>query len=226
MENKLREAFPLSDIIKAIIVAVAAYLLGCISTGTIISNKKGVNIRNAGSKNTGASNVLRVLGVKAGIVTFLGDFFKAALACLIGQLLLPRAFGVDGFGRILAGLFVILGHNWPVFFGFKGGKGVACSTAVLVCVDFFPGLIAIVLCVLVIWLTRFISLGSMVMLTVFMILTLVLHWGQWVLCTFSVIIWALCVWRHRANIQRLLAGTENKIGNRVAPAEETKGNKD
>lgn len=209
----------MSDIIKAIIVALAAYLLGCISTGTIISNRQGVNIRNAGSKNTGASNVLRVLGLKAGAITFLGDFFKAALSCLIGQLLLPSAFGVEGFGRILAGLCVILGHNWPVFFGFKGGKGVACSTAVVVCIDFFPGLIAIILCVLVIWLTRYISLGSMVMLTVFMILTLVLHWGQWVLCAFSVIICALCIWRHRANIQRLLSGTENKIGNRVAPAE-------
>jgi len=210
------------NILLTIVITVAAYLLGCISTGTIISNKQGVNIRNAGSKNTGASNVLRVLGLKAGVITFLGDFFKAALACLIGHLLLPSAFGVEGFGRIIAGLFVILGHNWPVFYGFKGGKGVACSTAVVVCIDFFPGLIAIVLCLAVIALTRFISLGSMVLLTTFMILMLTLHWGQWMLIAFAVIIWALCIWRHRANIQRLLNGTENKIGNRVPPAEEKK----
>ena len=120
------------NILLTIVIAAAAYLLGCISTGTIISNKQGVNIRNAGSKNTGASNVLRVLGLKAGVITFLGDFFKAALACLIGQLLLPSAYGVEGFGRIIAGLFVILGHNWPVFYGFKGGKGVACAVAAAV----------------------------------------------------------------------------------------------
>lgn len=212
----------MTNVLLTIVIALLAYLLGCISTGTIISNKQGVNIRNAGSKNTGASNVLRVLGVKAGIVTFLGDFFKAALACLLGQLILPEAFGIVGFGRIVGAFFVIIGHNWPVFYGFKGGKGVACSTAVVVCIDFFPGLAAIVLCLLVIWLTRYISLGSMVMLSVFMILTLVLHWGEWFLCGFAVVICVLCIWRHRTNIQRLISGTENKIGNRVPPAEEKK----
>ena len=121
----------MKEILLTLVTAVAAYLLGCISTGTIVSRRQGVNIRNEGSHNTGASNVLRVLGLKDGLITFLGDFAKAALACLIGNLLVPSAFGIEGLGRIVAALFVVIGHNWPVFYHFQGGKGVACSTAVV-----------------------------------------------------------------------------------------------
>lgn len=119
-----------------------------------------MNIRNEGSHNTGASNVLRVLGLKDGLITFVGDFAKAALACLIGNLLVPSAFGVEGMGRIVAALFVVIGHNWPVFYHFQGGKGVACSTAVVLLIHFWCGLPSILLCVLVIALTRYISLGQ------------------------------------------------------------------
>ena len=111
----------MKEILLTLVTAVAAYLLGCISTGTIVSRREGVNIRNEGSHNTGASNVLRVLGLKDGLITFLGDFAKAALACLIGNLLVPSAFGIEGLGRIVAALFVVIGHNWPVFYHFHGG---------------------------------------------------------------------------------------------------------
>ena len=97
----------MKEILLTLVTAVAAYLLGCISTGTIVSRREGVNIRNEGSHNTGASNVLRVLGLKDGLITFLGDFAKAALACLIGNLLVPSAFGIEGLGRIVAALFVV-----------------------------------------------------------------------------------------------------------------------
>ena len=160
----------MKEILLTIVTAVAAYLLGCISTGTIVSRREGVNIRNEGSHNTGASNVLRVLGLKDGLITFLGDFAKAALACLIGNLLVPAAFGVEGMGRIVAALFVVIGHNWPVFYHFQGGKGVACSTAVVLLIHFWCGLPSILLCVLVIALTRYISLGSMTMLLTYMVL--------------------------------------------------------
>lgn len=204
------------EILLSVAVAVISYLLGCISTGLIVAGKEKVNIREMGSKSTGASNVLRVLGFKKGLITFVGDFLKATLACWLGSLLLPAAsFGISGFGMMLAGLFVVLGHNWPVFYGFKGGKGVACSVAVIFFVNPLWGSLSIVLCIAVIALTKFISLGSMTMLLCYMVLMCVAHWGQWFTCAWTLVLFLLCVYRHRANIQRLLGGTENKIGQKA-----------
>lgn len=204
------------EILFSLLIAILSYLLGCFSTGITISRAQGVDIRSKGSKNTGASNVLRVLGLKSGLVTFVGDFLKAALAVLIGHLLLPgETFGVMDFGKMLGGLFAVLGHNWPVFYGFKGGKGVACSAAVVFFVSPLWGIIAIVICLLVIAITRYISLGSMTLLFLYMVFMCVNHWGEWVKCLFTVILFVLCIWRHRANLQRLLNGTENKIGQKA-----------
>ena len=209
-EEKMRE------ILLSFLIAVISYLLGCFSTGITISRAQGVDIRSKGSKNTGASNVLRVLGLKSGFLTFLGDFLKATLACLAGHLILPgTTFGVVNYGVMLGGLFAVLGHNWPVFYGFKGGKGVACSAAVVFFVSPLWGIISIVICLGVIAITRYISLGSMTLMFLYMILMCIANWGQWVVCLFTVILFALCVWRHRANVQRLLNGTENKIGQRA-----------
>ncbi len=205
------------EILLTIAVAVAGYLLGCVSTGILISNSAGINIRTVGSHNTGASNVLRVLGLKKGIITFVGDFIKATLACLLGFQLLPGAtFGIAGFGMMLGGLCAVIGHNWPVFFAFKGGKGVACSAAVILFVDPLWGGVALAICVAVIAITRYISLGSMVMLFCYMVLMMATHAGQWAVYVFTAALFLLVVIRHRANIRRLLDGTENKIGKKTA----------
>ena len=111
-------------IFKYILCAAIAYLLGSISTGILVSKNSGHNLREEGSHNTRASNALRVLGLKGGALTFAGDFLKAFIAVMAGKAIA----GMNG--GMIAGLFVILGHNWPVFFQFKGGKGVACSAAV------------------------------------------------------------------------------------------------
>ena len=204
------------EIFLSLLIAVISYLLGCFSTGITISRLQGVDIRSKGSKNTGASNVLRVLGLKSGLMTFLGDFTKAALACLAGRLLLPgTTFGVVNFGVMLGGLFAVLGHNWPVFYGFKGGKGVACSAAVIFFVDLLCALPAIAICIAVIAITRFISLGSMTLMGLYMIFVCIFNWGNWPLCLFSVVLFVFCVWRHRTNVVRLLNGTENKIGQKA-----------
>ena len=209
------------EILLAIAVAAIGYLLGCVSTGILVSSKEGVNIREKGSRNTGASNVLRVLGLRDGLITFVGDFAKATLACWLGSLILPGAtFGIERFGVMLGGLFAVIGHNWPCFFHFKGGKGVACSVAVILFVHPLYGAISIVVCILIIALTRFISVGSMSMLLCYMILMCATHWGQWAVCAFTFLLLALCVFRHRANITRLLNGTENKLG--AKPKEESK----
>lgn len=195
-------------VLKYFLCAVIAYLLGSFSTGILVASKLGHDIRSEGSKNTGASNALRVLGLKGGAIVFLGDFIKAAIAVLIGRWLL------DLHGAMLAGLCVVLGHNWPVFFGFKGGKGIACSAAVVLLTFWWQGLAGILICLAVIYFTRYISLGSMTMLAVFFILVTLTApfwpYGIWALALLG-----LGVWRHHANIERLKNGTENKIGQKA-----------
>ena len=195
-------------IIRCILCAVIGYLLGSFSTGILVARKEGHDIRAEGSHNTGASNALRVLGLKGGALTFMGDFIKAALAVVIGLLLAGKN------GGMLGGLFVVLGHNWPVFFGFQGGKGIACSTAVLLILFPWQGLVAGALCLLVIYFTRYISLGSLTMLTVFFLLLLFTE-PFWPVALWALALLILGVYRHRSNIQRLRNGTENKIGHKA-----------
>jgi len=212
------------EILLSIAVALTAYLLGCVSTGLLIANKAGVNIRELGSMNTGASNVLRVMGIRSGLITFVGDFLKATLACWIGSLLLPGSpFGIEGFGKVLAGFFVIVGHNWPVFHNFKGGKGVSSSVAVIFFVNPLWGGISILACVAIIALTRYISLGSLAMLFCYAVLMSATHWGLWFPCAFAILLFLMCIYRHRRNIQRLAHGVESKIGQRVKPTTDEDG---
>ena len=173
---------------KYLLCAVIAYLLGSISTGMLVSKRSGHNLRTEGSHNTGASNALRVLGLKGGAAVFAGDVCKAAAAVLIGQALCGHN------GGLVAGLFAVLGHNRPVFFGFQGGKGIACAVAVLLRTVFWQ--------------------GSMTMLLVFFLLLLFTQ-PFWPAAIWAFALLALGVYRHRSNIERLRNGTENKIGQKV-----------
>ena len=198
-------------ILTYVFVGAIAYLLGSISTGLLVAKiHHGPNLREVGSKNTGASNVLRTMGLKSGLITFAGDCGKAALACSIGYWALGR------YGAMLAGLMVILGHNWPVFFQFKGGKGVASSCGVMLVCFPIPALFSYVVAISIIAATRFISLGSMCMLTAFAILvSMFFSGGDPVVILWAVLLAALCILRHRTNIGRLIHGTENKLGQKV-----------
>ena len=196
-------------IIRFLLCAVIGYLLGSISTGILVAGKEGHDIRKEGSHNTGASNALRILGLKGGALVFLGDFCKAALAVLIGLWM------IDGKnGGMVAALFAVLGHNWPVFFGFQGGKGIACSTAILLILFPWQGAVAALCCLAVIYFTRYISVGSMTMLAVFFLL-IALTQPFWPAAVWALALLCLGVYRHRSNIERLKNGTENKIGQKV-----------
>lgn len=200
----------MSMTLRYMLLGVIAYLLGSFSTGlTVARVQHGPNLREVGSKNTGASNVLRTMGVRNGLVTFLGDCGKAALACGIGWWMAGQ------YGALLAGLMVILGHNWPVFFQFKGGKGVASSCGVMLVCFPIPAIICFVITILIIWLTKYISLGSLCMLTLFAIIVSVMNWGNWLIVAWAVALAALCFLRHRTNISRLIHGTESKLGQKV-----------
>ena len=202
----------MSDFLKYAISIVIAYCLGSVSTGLLVAKKaKGPDLRSVGSRNTGASNVLRTMGWKYGLITFFGDMIKAVVACLIAKWLTSSIFGM-----MLAGLAVILGHNWPVFFGFKGGKGVASSCGVMVCCFPIPAVICFALTILIIWLTRYISVGSMSMLILYAIIVSVFcSGGNACIIVWTLILAVLCVIRHHANIGRLLRHEENKFHAKV-----------
>ena len=203
----------MSEAVRYIIAAVVAYLLGSISFGMLVSKASGgPDLRTVGSHSTGATNTLRVMGTKSGLIVFFADALKAVLACLIGLWLTGR--NADGFsyGMLLAGICVVLGHNWPCFFQFKGGKGVASTCGVMLVCFPLQAVICYVITIGVIAATRFVSLGSMTMATLFALLvSLWAAGGNVAVILWSIALAAFCVARHHANIGRLLQGRENKL---------------
>lgn len=192
--------------IPYIVIAVIAYLLGSVSFGMIVSKLAGgPNLREVGSKNTGATNALRVMGVKLGLLVFVLDILKALIACIIGRVWM----GLNG--AMVAGLAVVIGHNWPCFFQFKGGKGVASTLAVMLMTFPVPAVICYVVAIIVIAATRYVSLGSILLSALFALLVIITHWGRWPVILWALLIAGLLIARHHANIGRLLHGKENKL---------------
>jgi len=192
------------SMLHIMLCAVIGYFMGCFSTGIILGDMAKIDIRKYGSKSTGTTNVIRVMGFKMGLMTFIGDFIKAVIAVLLGMMIGGRD------GGLIAGLFSVIGHNWPVFYGFKGGKGIACSTAVLLLNVPLEGAISAAIAISVIYLSRYVSLGSLSLLfSAAVILPFtrgLLPVGAWALLLFI-----FAVYRHRTNIQRLMRGTESKF---------------
>ena len=194
-----------------ILTCIIGHLLGSVSGGIITSRlANGPDLHTVGSKSTGASNVQRTMGWKFGIITFLIDGLKGIIACLIAWLITGSHFA-----SLLAGLFCVIGHNWPVFFHFRGGKGVATTGGVMLYCFPVPALICIALTVAVIALFRYISVGSMLLVTVFFILSFFFSGPNTCVIVWAFLLMVMCIARHHANISRLIHGTENKLGNKV-----------
>ena len=192
-----------------VIIAIIAYLLGSISFGMIVAKLAGgPNLREVGSKNTGATNVLRMMGVKIGLTVFVLDILKALVACIIGRVWM----GLNG--AMIAGLAVVLGHNWPCFFQFKGGTGVASTLAVMLMTFPLPACICYVVAIALIAATKYVSLGSITLAALFAVLVIATNWANWLVIGWVIVISGLLIWRHHANIGRLLSGTENKLGSK------------
>ncbi len=201
-----------------IIVAVIAYLLGSISFSVIISKKMaGFDVREKGSGNAGTTNVLRSVGKKAAVITLILDVLKGVLAVLVAYI--AGNIVKEGVDKALliqiAGLIVIVGHTFPIFFGFKGGKGIATALGVLLITNWNIGLICLVFALVLMALTKMVSLGSISaailfpVLILFMPHTAYLVDGNYII--YSILIAVLVVFNHRANVKRLLNGTENKL---------------
>lgn len=203
------------------ICIVIGYCLGMFQTGYIYGKLHNVDIRQHGSGNAGATNTLRTLGLKAGLITFLGDLCKAMLSMLIAWLLFRGTYP-DGVMllEMYAGFGAVLGHNFPVYLKFKGGKGIACTAGFILA--FYPpmAILCLLLFIVVVAITRYVSLGSiLVMLCFFAQLVTFGELGYLRmdanLMVEAYIVGALFavmgIWRHKANIKRLLTGTENKF---------------
>ncbi|UTR09609.1 glycerol-3-phosphate 1-O-acyltransferase PlsY [Evansella sp. LMS18] len=198
----------------AVISIIISYLIGAISFSYLLAKKlKKVDIRQHGSGNAGATNTLRVLGVGPAIAVLLLDCLKGVAAVLLG-------FWLTGEGMVAAacGIAAIAGHNWPVYFGFRGGKGVATTIGVLATLVFFAALIAGIIAIISIVITRYVSLGSLIFIVLTTVITFFFH-GFFdypaYLSYFILFIALLTLWRHRTNIKRLFQGTESKIGEKA-----------
>ena len=204
-----------------IIVAVIAYLIGSINFSIILSKKMaGFDIREKGSGNAGTTNMLRAVGKKAAVITLICDILKGVVAILIAVLAGKIVKNLDNALLVqLAGIFVIIGHTFPVFFKFKGGKGIATSLGVLLMTNWQIGLICLVFALVLIALTRMVSVGSIAAGILFPVLVAFINQNyivptsnsNWSYLVFSIIIALLVIFNHRANVQRILNGTENKI---------------
>ncbi len=198
--------------IYAVISVILGYLLGSINSAVIISKVfYRQDIRKMGSGNAGTTNVLRSLGKKAALFTFLGDFAKGILAVILGLLFYGRL------GMVLAGGAAILGHNWPVYFGFKGGKGVLTSFAVMLIVSWKAALVSLLIFIIVVALTRYVSLGSIlaaISIAAFVYIFNGFNFDEVFCLSFGISL--LVIFRHSANIKRLIKGTESKLGSKKA----------
>ena len=201
-----------------LIIGIIAYLIGSISFGIILSKKMaGIDVREKGSQSSGATNVLRTVGKKAAALTLLFDILKGVVAVIIA--VIAGLIWKDEVNRALlvqiAGIAVILGHTFPIYFGFKGGKGIATGIGILLVTNWQIGLICLIFGVVLIVLTRMVSVGSLAASILFPILTIFIPGnylveGNYII--FGIIVACITTYNHRKNIERLLNGTENKLG--------------
>ena len=200
-----------------LLIAAGAYLVGSIPTGYLLAKAKGIDIRATGSGNIGATNVFRILGKGAGITVLVVDALKGFLPVQLCGIWLRDAAPHDLEAyRMTAGFFAIMGHNYTCWLRFKGGKGIATSAGVLLALVPWGLLIALLVWLGVFWTTKYVSLASIIAAATLPLAV----WGTGGsirLIALASILGALAIFKHRANIQRLLAGTENRFGRKKGP---------
>ncbi len=214
------------NLLSTTLMLFSAYLIGSIPFGYLIGRFKGIDIRTQGSGNIGATNVGRVLGRRWGMLAFALDVLKGLIPTLVGGMWIKStvvALTAGGYGLwLLIAMVTILGHVFPIFLRFKGGKGVATALGAVMGIypDLtWPGLVAFLIWAVVTSRTRYVSAGSLAAAVAFPILVCALHplisdqplLTQWPIVAFSIALTLLVIIRHRANIRRLRQGTENKL---------------
>ena len=203
---------------ERLICVAIGYLFGLFQTGYIYGMINHVDIRKHGSGNAGTTNALRTLGWKAGAITFIGDCLKCVLAVLLVRFIFADSSRIELLA-IYAGLGAVLGHNFPFYLNFKGGKGIASTVGLVLAVNPVMFLIVAIVFIAIVWFTQYVSLGSIVIMVLFVIQVVI--YGQmdgfsltggelYEFYAIAIVLAALAIWRHRANMKRLATGTENK----------------
>jgi glycerol-3-phosphate acyltransferase PlsY len=214
-----------------ILVPLVAYLLGSIPFGFLAARARGVDIRTVGSGNIGATNAMRVLGKPIGITVLLLDAFKGWFACVAGAWLGAALFSSGHGGlaaapdtmpplerlRVIAGVFAVLGHNYTCWLKFKGGKGISTTAGVYLALAPWPLLIALVVFLLALAFTRYMSVASIAGAVALPVAVWVMTPHQLTLGVVTTALGALAIYKHKSNIQRLRAGTENRFGRKSGP---------
>ena len=193
--------------VKAILILIISYLLGSINTSIIVGKiKSGEDIRKFGSGNAGATNTLRTFGKSAAVLVVLGDVLKTVISIIIAKLIWSENLAV-----YISGIGVILGHNFPIFFGFKGGKGIVVSATASLFADWRVGLVIIIISLLIMIITKYVSLGSVIGACLIIVFGLIFRGIDIEFLVFSIIVGGLAIIMHKKNIVRLIKGTENKL---------------
>jgi glycerol-3-phosphate acyltransferase PlsY len=192
-------------VLPKILFIIAAYLLGSVPTGLLLGKALGVDIRNSGSGNIGATNVYRTLGRKVGVITLLGDCLKGLIPVLAA-----RWLGFPDIWVAAAGLAAFLGHVYTVFLCFKGGKGVATALGVFLGTSPLAVLIAFGVFAVVLWKWRYVSLASIIAAGAMPLIVAVID-RRPLIIVMTLLIAALVIWKHGGNIARLRTGTESKF---------------
>ncbi len=216
-------------ILPLIIIAILSYLLGSLNFGIIISKSLNKDdVRSHGSGNAGSTNMLRNFGKKYAVMTIIGDMLKVAVAILIAYLVMKylghtslskgsdaQILGVDAkmFTKSFAGLFCVIGHIFPCFFRFKGGKGVATAGGMVFMIDWRIALILLAIFIITVAVTKYVSLGSIIMAVLYPVLIFVFY-KSLPLTVISAVFTIIVVVAHRENIKKLINHTESKIGSK------------
>jgi glycerol-3-phosphate acyltransferase PlsY len=192
--------------LRILLTALIAYIVGSVSTGVLVSKAYGrVDIRSQGSGNVGMTNVMRTLGWLPSFLTFAGDTIKGVLASFIGYKIAGEL------GLHVGGIMAVIGHNWPLFFSFRGGKGMSTSLGYILVADWRVALILVGVQLAIVLITGFMSAASITTAILLPILMTLWHHEDWRCIVFPLIACLLALYSHRANLKRLSDGTENKL---------------
>ncbi|OUP50560.1 glycerol-3-phosphate 1-O-acyltransferase PlsY [Lachnoclostridium sp. An181] len=206
---------------ERIICILIGYICGLLQTGYLYGKFHHMDIRKYGSGNAGTTNALRTLGWKAGVITFLGDCFKCVLAVVLVRLIFGHSHEeILPMLSMYAGMGAVLGHNFPFYLKFKGGKGIAATAGLFLATNIWMALIAFAVFLVIVGITRYVSVGSIALVVLFVIEVVV--YGQsggfgisgtplYEMYGIAVFLMVLAVYKHRTNIKRLCNGTENKL---------------
>lgn len=206
-------------VLQIIGMVVLGYLIGAIPVGVVVGKlRRGIDVREHGSGSMGMTNVMRTVGHGAGALVFLADVAKGAVVVALAWAIIGSGSDMFFWGQVAGGVAAVIGHSWPVYIGFRGGRGISTGFGAILVLSWPVALIAFAVFLVVVGLSRYVSLGSILGATTMLVALIpfiVYDMEPVAYIVFAAAVVPLIVFRHRGNISRLLSGTESKIGQKV-----------